>query len=169
MTPYSCMTREELEREYGSVLASYEACKAQGLNLNMARGKPAKKQLDMVSGLLTVLQTPEDCFDDGVDARNYGELAGIPSARRYWADVLGCKADQVFVGGAASLNMMFDVVSRAYTHGLLHSPKPWCREEKVKFLCPAPGYDRHFQIGEFFGAELIPVLVSYTHLTLPTT
>ena len=157
MTPYSCMTREELEREYGSVLASYEACKAQGLNLNMARGKPAKKQLDLVSGLLTVLQTPEDCFDDGVDARNYGELAGIPSARRYWADVLGCKADQVFVGGAASLNMMFDVVSRAYTHGLLHSPKPWCREEKVKFLCPAPGYDRHFQIGEFFGAELIPV------------
>ena len=102
MTPYSCMTREELEREYGSVLASYEACKAQGLNLNMARGKPAKKQLDLVSGLLTVLQTPEDCFDDGVDARNYGELAGIPSARRYWADVLGCKADQVFVGGAAS-------------------------------------------------------------------
>ena len=71
--------------------------------------------------------------------------------------MLGCKADQVFVGGAASLNMMFDVVSRAYTHGLLHSPKPWCREEKVKFLCPAPGYDRHFQIGEFFGAELIPV------------
>ena len=141
MTPYSCMTREELEREYGSVLASYEACKAQGLNLNMARGKPAKKQLDLVSGLLTVLQTPEDCFDDGVDARNYGELAGIPSARRYWADVLGCKADQVFVGGAASLNMMFDVVSRAYTHGLLHSPKPWCREEKVKFLCPAPGHD----------------------------
>jgi len=157
MTPYSCMTREELEREYGSVLASYEACKAQGLNLNMARGKPATEQLDMVSGLLTVLQTPEDCYDDGVDARNYGELAGIPSARRYWADVLGCKADQVFVGGAASLNMMFDVVSRAYTHGLLHSPKPWCREEKVKFLCPAPGYDRHFQIGEFFGAELIPV------------
>ena len=157
MTPYSCMSREELEREYGSVLASYEACKAQGLKLNMARGKPATEQLDMVSGLLTVLQTPEDCFDDGVDARNYGELAGIPSARRYWADVLGCKADQVFVGGAASLNMMFDVVSRAYTHGLLHSPKPWCREEKVKFLCPAPGYDRHFQIGEFFGAELIPI------------
>ena len=95
MTPYSCMSREELEREYDSVLASYEACKAQGLNLNMARGKPATEQLDMVSGLLTVLQTPEDCYDDGVDARNYGELAGIPSARRYWADVLGCKADQV--------------------------------------------------------------------------
>ena len=91
MTPYSCMTREELEREYGSVLASYEACKAQGLKLNMARGKPATEQLDMVSGLLTVLQTPEDCYDDGVDARNYGELAGIPSARAYWADVLGCK------------------------------------------------------------------------------
>ena len=157
MTPYSCMTREELEREYGSVLASYEACKAQGLNLNMARGKPAKKQLDLVSGLLTVLQTPEDCFDDGVDARNYGELAGIPSARRYWADVLGCKADQVFVGGAASLNMMFDVVSRAYTHGLLHSEKPWAKLDTVKWICPVPGYDRHFKVTGGFGVEMINV------------
>ena len=157
MTPYSCMSREELEREYGSVLASYDACKAQGLNLNMARGKPATEQLDMVSGLLTVLQTPGDCYDDGVDARNYGELAGIPSARRYWADVLGCKADQVFVGGAASLNMMFDVVSRAYTHGLLHSEKPWCKLDKVKWICPAPGYDRHFKVTQSFGVEMITV------------
>ena len=157
MTPYSCMTREALEAEYRSVLAQYEQVKAQGLKLNMARGKPAKKQLDLVSGLLTMLQTPEDCFDGTIDARNYGELSGLPCARAYWADVLGCKPSEVFVGGAASLNMMFDVVSRAYTHGLLHSPRPWCREETVKFLCPVPGYDRHFQIGEFFGAELIPV------------
>ena len=162
MTPYSCMSTAELAQEYATVLDEYDQLKAQGLKLNMARGKPAKKQLDLVSGILTVLQTPEDCIDDGIDSRNYGELAGLPCARAYWADVLDCKPEQVFVGGAASLNMMFDVVSRAYTHGLPDSPKPWCREEKVKFLCPCPGYDRHFQIGEFFGAELIPVPMTPT-------
>ena len=155
MTPYSCMTREELEKEYTKVLSDYEACKAKGLKLDMSRGKPSTKQLDLVSDLLTVMQTPEDCFDGTIDSRNYGELAGLPSARAYWAEILGCKAQQIFVGGAASLNMMCDIVSRAYTHGLLGSPQPWCKEEKVKFLCPAPGYDRHFQIGQFYGAELI--------------
>ena len=155
MTAYSCMNRSELELEYTKVLAKYEACQAKKLNLNMARGKPAKKQLDLVSDILTVMQTPEDCFDGSIDSRNYGELAGLPSARAYWADILDCKPSNIFVGGAASLNMMCDIVSRAYTHGLLDSPKPWCREDKVKFLCPAPGYDRHFQIGEFYGAELI--------------
>ena len=162
MTPYSCMTNEELEREYARVLAAFENCKAQGLNLNMARGKPAKKQLDLVSDILTVLNSAEDCFDGDIDSRNYGELAGLPSARAYWADVLDCKPSQIFVGGAASLNMMCDIVSRAYTHGLLHSPRPWCKEEKVKFLCPAPGYDRHFQIGEFYGAELIYIPMTPT-------
>ncbi len=162
MTPYSCMTKEALEAEYKNVLAQFDACKAKGLKLNMARGKPSRKQLDMVSDLLTVLAKPEDCFDGDIDARNYGELAGLPCAREYWADVLGCRPSQVFVGGAASLNMMFDVVSRAYTHGLLHSPRPWCKEEKVKFLCPAPGYDRHFAIGEFFGAELITIPMTPT-------
>ena len=157
MTAYSCMNRSELELEYTKVLAKYESCKAKKLNLNMARGKPAKKQLDLVSDILTVMQTPEDCFDGTIDSRNYGELAGLPSARAYWADILDCKASQIFVGGAASLNMMCDIVSRAYTHGLLDSPRPWCKEEKVKFLCPAPGYDRHFQIGEFYGAELITI------------
>lgn len=157
MVPYSCMNESELQVEYHKILQAYDACKAQNLKLNMARGKPSRAQLDMVSDILTVLSKPEDCFDDDIDSRNYGELAGLPCARRYWADVLGCKAEQVFVGGAASLNMMFDVVSRAFTHGLLHSPRPWSKEEKVKFLCPAPGYDRHFGIGEFFGAELITV------------
>ena len=162
MTPYSCMTTEELEREYQQVLTAYEGCKAQGLNLNMARGKPAKKQLDLVSDILTVLSTADECFDGDIDSRNYGELAGLPCARAYWADVLDCKPGQIFVGGAASLNMMCDIVSRAYTHGLLHSPRPWCKEEKVKFLCPAPGYDRHFQIGEFYGAELIYIPMTPT-------
>ncbi len=162
MIPYSCMTKAQLEAEYQKALADFTDCKAQGLNLNMARGKPAKKQLDLVSDMLTTLQTPEDCFDGTIDSRNYGELAGLPSARAYWADFLGCKPSEIFVGGAASLNMMCDVVSRAYTHGLLHSDRPWCREEKVKFLCPAPGYDRHFQIGEFYGAELIYIPMTPT-------
>lgn len=157
MTPYSCKTAAELSHEYEQCLSHFEACKAKGLKLNMARGKPSRKQLDLVSDILTVLKTGDDCFDDGLDARNYGELAGLPCAREYWADVLGCKAEQIFVGGAASLNMMFDVLSRAYTHGLLHSERPWCREKKVKFLCPSPGYDRHFSITQFFGAELITV------------
>ncbi len=157
MIPYSCMTKEELQTEYAQVTNAYAACKSQGLKLNMARGKPAKAQLDLVSDILNVLQAPEDCFDGDIDSRNYGELAGLPSARAYWADVLGCQAEEIFVGGAASLNMMCDIVSRAYTHGLLHSERPWCKEEKIKFLCPAPGYDRHFQIGQFYGAELIPI------------
>ncbi len=162
MTLYSCMNTAQLEEAYQAELKKYEACKAQKLNLNMARGKPAKAQLDLVSDILNVLQTPEDCFDGDIDSRNYGELAGLPAARAYWADVLDCKAENIFVGGAASLNMMCDIVSRAYTHGLLHSPKPWCREEKVKFLCPSPGYDRHFQIGEFYGAELIYIPMTPT-------
>ena len=162
VTAYSCMTTTELEREYQTVLQKYESCKAKGLNLNMARGKPAKAQLDAVSDILTAMTTIEECFDGSIDSRNYGELAGLPSARAYWADVLGCKPSEIFVGGAASLNMMCDIISRAYTHGLLHSPQPWCREEKVKFLCPSPGYDRHFQIGEFYGAELITIPMTPT-------
>lgn len=157
MTPYSCKTAQELQNAYEVAFEDFQACKARGLNLNMARGKPSKQQLDMVSDILTVLQRPEDCFDEGLDARNYGELAGLPCARKYWAEILGCRPEQTFVGGAASLNMMFDVISRAYTHGLLHSVRPWCKEEKVKFLCPSPGYDRHFHISEFFGTELITV------------
>ncbi len=162
MKSYSCRTIPQLEEEYRRVLKQFDACKAKNLSLNMARGKPSAQQLDLVSDILTVLSRPEDCFDDGLDARNYGELAGLPCARRYWADVLDCREEQIFVGGAASLNMMFDVISRAYTHGLLHSEQPWCREQKVKFLCPSPGYDRHFAIAQFFGAELITIPMTAT-------
>ena len=162
MTPYSCMSVEALEKEYTTVLAQYEAVKAKGLKLDMSRGKPSTQQLDLVSDMLGVLQNPADCFDGTIDSRNYGELVGLPSARAYWADVLDCKPEQIFVGGAASLNMMCDIVSRAFTHGLLGSPRPWCKEEKIKFICPAPGYDRHFQIGEFYGAELLYVPMTPT-------
>lgn len=157
MLSYASMTRESLENEYEKELARYKVCKAQNLSLNIARGKPSKQQLDIVSGILTEVTTVQDCFVDGVDVRNYGELAGIRCAREYWADVLGCRMEQTFVGSVSSLNLMFDIISRAYTHGLKNSPKPWCKEETVKFLCPSPGYDRHFRITEFFGAELITV------------
>jgi len=162
MTTYDQASRQALEQAYQAEKAKYEACKAMGLKLNMARGKPAKAQLDVCADILTTIQTPDDCFDGTIDARNYGELAGLPCARAYWADVLGCKPEQTFVGGSASLNLMFDVIAKAYSHGLLHSSRPWCKEEKVKFLCPAPGYDRHFRITECFGAELITVPMTAT-------
>lgn len=157
MASYLNLDRQELLKELDLQKSVFEACKANGLKLDMSRGKPSKLQLDVAEEILTAVQTPEDCMDDGIDARNYGQLAGLPCARAYWADVLGCKPEQTIVGGNASLNLMFDVIARAYSHGLLHSPKPWCREETVKFLCPSPGYDRHFRITEFFGAQLITV------------
>ena len=154
---YCTMTKQDLEKTYAMLQKDFAACKAKNLKLDMSRGKPAKNQIDLVSDILTVLSRPEDCIVDGVDTRNYGELAGIRCAREYWADILDCKPSQVFLGGTASLNLMFDVISRAYSHGLLHSERPWCKEETVKFLCPSPGYDRHFRITEFFGAELVTV------------
>ncbi len=157
MTHYSCMNEKQLKEEYTAVLSLYEGCKSKSLKLNISRGKPAAAQLDAVSDILSVLSSGDDCIIDGVDARNYGELAGLPCAREYWAEILGCKPEQTFIGGTASLNLMFDVISRAYTHGLKNSIRPWCKEETVKFLCPSPGYDRHFRITEFFGAELISV------------
>lgn len=157
VTPYNCMTPSELAQAYEAEKAAYEACKQRGLNLNIARGKPSRAQLDLVSDILQVLVDPEDCICDGVDSRNYGELSGLPCAKAYWADVLGCKAEEVFVGGSSSLTLMYDLISKAYTHGLLHSPRPWSQESCVKFLCPSPGYDRHFKVTESFGAELITV------------
>ena len=157
MTAYSKMTAEERKAEYAKVSREYEDLKARGLKLNMARGKPGKAQLDLVSDIFQLMQRPEDYVSDGVDVRNYGELSGLPAARRLFAEILGCKPEQVFVGGNASLQLMYDTVSKAYTHGLLHSERPWCKEPVVKFLCPSPGYDRHFKVTESFGFELITI------------
>ena len=151
------MDTHTLRNMRASLLGEYEEAKAKNLKLNISRGKPSAAQLNLISDILTVLKDPEDCFDGNIDARNYGDLSGLPCAKAYWADILGCKAEQVFVGGSSSLTLMYDLISKAYTHGLLRSPRPWCQEEKVKFLCPAPGYDRHFRITESFGAELITV------------
>ena len=162
MATYTTLNHDELMLEYQKVNEHFKACKEQNLKLNMARGKPAKAQLDLATDLLNIVTTKEDCVVDGVDARNYGELSGLKCAKEYWADILDCKSENIFIGGTASLNIMFDVISRAFTHGLLHSPRPWCREETIKFLCPSPGYDRHFAIAEFFGAELITVPMTST-------
>ena len=157
MASYSCKSREELRVECKKLLARYDDLCRQNLKLDMSRGKPSKLQLDLVSDMLSILTQPDDCIVDGYDTRNYGDLAGLPCAREYWADVLGCKPSQTFVGGNASLSLMHDLIARAYTHGLKDSQRPWCKEDRVKFLCPAPGYDRHFRITERFGFELITV------------
>ena len=154
---YSCRSREELLLEQKRLLVRYEHLSDEGLKLDMSRGKPSKLQLDLVSDMLTVLTDPAECIIEGNDCRNYGDLAGLKCCREYWADVLGCKPTEIFVGGNASLSLMHDLITRAYTHGLLDSPRPWCKEETVKFLCPSPGYDRHFRITESFGFELIAV------------
>ena len=157
MATYSCRSREELRMEFECMIAQYDELKHENLKLDMSRGKPSKLQLDLVRDMLTVLTDADECIVDGLDARNYGELAGLRCAREYWADVLGCKPEETFVGGNASLNLMHDVIAHAYTHGLTDSEKPWCREESIKFLCPSPGYDRHFRITGSFGFEMIVV------------
>ena len=154
---YKDMSAAERKVEFDKVSAEFESWKAKGLKLNMARGKPGKAQLDLVSDILTCMTDPDEFVDGGVDMRNYGELTGAPAAKKLFADILGCKAENIFVGGNASLQLMYDTVSKAYTHGMLHSERPWCKEEKIKWLCPAPGYDRHFKVTESFGFELITV------------
>lgn len=157
MKPYAEMTQEERRAEYAAVTAQYEAQKSKGLRLNMARGKPGREQLDLVTDLCGVLVSPEDFISDGIDSRNYGNVDGLPAAKRLFADILGCKPEQCFVGGNASLQLMYDTVAKAYSNGLLHSPTPWSKLETVKWLCPAPGYDRHFKVSRSFGMELITV------------
>ena len=157
MKLYQEMTREELLVEREGVQKLFDEAKAKNLKLNMARGKPGAEQLDLVSDLLTVLNDPAQCICGGTDMRNYGELSGIPAAKELYAELLGCKPSEIFVGGNASLSLMYGVISKAYTHGLLTSTQPWCRNKVNKFLCPAPGYDRHFRITESFGFELITI------------
>ncbi len=156
------MTQQQLRQEYAALQAEYETWKAMGLKLNMSRGKPSAMQLDLISDMLTILAKGEQCIVDGTDARNYGDLQGLRCAREFWADILGCQWQQTFVGGPSSLTLMYDVISKAYTHGLLNSEQPWCREECIKFLCPSPGYDRHFRVTESFGAQLITIPMTPT-------
>ena len=159
---YKDRSAAELQEEYRAVKAQFDALKSRELKLNMSRGKPSKAQLDMVSDIMDVFKTPEDYISDGIDVRNYGELSGLPAAKRLFAEILGCKPEECFIGGNASLTLMYDLVSKGYTHGLARSEKPWCRLDTVKWLCPAPGYDRHFKLTESFGFELITIPMTST-------
>ena len=157
MKAYKDMSAQELAQEYKSVAAKFEELKGMALKLNMARGKPGKEQLDLVSDMLDVLPANADFMSDGIETRNYGELSGIPAAKALFADILGCKSEEVFVGGNASLQLMYDTISKAYTHGMPKSEKPWAKLDEVKWLCPAPGYDRHFKVSESFGMTMITI------------
>ena len=154
---YKNMSHEQLAAEYDAVSKKFASLKEKNLKLDMSRGKPGKEQLDLVSDMLTVLSKPEDCVADGLDVRNYGELTGLPCAKKLFAEILGCRPEECFIGGNASLTLMYDTIAKAYTHGLLHSEKPWSKLDTVKFLCPSPGYDRHFKVTQSFGAELITI------------
>ncbi|MBQ3102712.1 MAG: aminotransferase class I/II-fold pyridoxal phosphate-dependent enzyme [Oscillospiraceae bacterium] len=157
MKAYTEMSAQELAQEYKSVQAKFEELKGMALKLNMARGKPGKEQLDLVSDILSILPADADFMSDGIETRNYGELSGIPAAKKLFAEILGCKSEEVFVGGNASLQLMYDTISKAYTHGMPKSEKPWAKLDEVKWICPAPGYDRHFKVSESFGMTMITV------------
>ena len=162
MTAYKDMTLDQRRAEYAALQTAFADLKAQGLKLDMTRGKPCKDQLDMVSDIFDMLKEPEDYIVDGIDIRNYGALSGLPEAKRLFANLLDCKPKQVFVGGNASLQLMYGVIDCAFIHGRLNSPRPWCKEPVVKWLCPAPGYDRHFKLTESFGFELITIPMTET-------
>ena len=154
------MSKEELLALKESLNKEYAEAKSKGLALDMSRGKPSAKQLDVSLGLLDTINSSSDLKAlDGTDCRNYGVLDGIPEAKKLMADMMGTTPDHVIVYGNASLNIMYDQISRAYTHGILGNT-PWCKLDKVKFLCPVPGYDRHFAITERFGIEMINIPMS---------
>ena len=157
MNAYKDLSKEELLTLQKQLNKEYEEAKAKGLKLDMSRGKPAASQLDMEMDFMNVLNA-DSIFktEAGVDCRNYGIMDGIPEARKLIGDVLGVSADNVIVFGNASLNIMYDTVARSEIFGVM-GETPWCKLDKVKFLCPVPGYDRHFAITEQFGIEMINV------------
>ncbi len=159
MKPYSQLTLTERQEAYAALQQRYDHYKGLGLKLNMARGKPGVDQLRLSAPMLHILDV-DDCIVDGIDARNYGELAGLPCAKKLFAELLGTKEEEILVGGNASLTLMYDLIAKATTHGLKNSPRPWSQEPVVKFLCPSPGYDRHFKITESFGMELITIAMT---------
>lgn len=157
MKSYQEMTKEELQSEQASLEAEYVKIKELGLSLDMSRGKPGSEQLDLSMPMLDVLNSKSILkSEDGTDLRNYGTLDGIPEAKRLMAGMLGCKPENVMIYGNSSLNIMYDQIARAMFDGICGNT-PWSKQGKVKFLCPVPGYDRHFAITEHFGIEMINI------------
>ncbi len=157
MKAYTEMSRTELEASHSRLISEYEALKAKGLKLDMSRGKPGLDQLDLSMDMMSVLDSSSSLkSEEGIDCRNYGELTGIGEAKRLLAEMMEVEPDEIIIYGNSSLNVMFDTVARSYIHGVMGNT-PWCRLDKVKFLCPVPGYDRHFAITEAFGIEMINI------------
>ena len=154
---YSQMSKEQLQAEKTALEKQYADYKAKGLKLDMSRGKPAPEQLNLSLDMLLHCLDGDYKSSNGIDCRNYGVLDGIPEAKALFQEMLGVSADEVIVGGNSSLQMMYDTIIRAMQLGVLGSEKPWCKYEHVKFLCPAPGYDRHFAICQALGIEMINV------------
>ncbi|MCR4757609.1 MAG: aminotransferase [Butyrivibrio sp.] len=156
------MNKEELSKELVKLKAEYKKYQEMELSLNMARGKPCREQLDLSMGMMDTLSSDADLScEDGTDCRNYGVLDGIREAKVLIGAMMENKPENIIIYGNSSLNVMYDTVSRAYTHGVMGNT-PWCKLDKVKFLCPVPGYDRHFAITEYFGIEMIPVQMTPT-------
>ena len=157
MKAYRQLDREKLLELKKELTQQFDEVKAKGLSLDMSRGKPGKDQLDLSMPMLDLVNAGSDMkCENGMDCRNYGVLDGIPEAKRLLSSMIDTDSEHVIVFGNSSLNIMFDTVSRCMLKGVLGST-PWCKLDKVKFLCPSPGYDRHFKVTEFFGIEMITV------------
>ena len=157
MKSYLEMSKEELEQLRAELKAAYQKYQDMELSLNMSRGKPCKEQLDLSMELMDILNSDSDLTcEDGTDCRNYGVLDGLPEAKELIGAMMENKPDNIIIYGNSSLNVMYDCISRSYTHGVMGNT-PWCKLDKIKWLCPVPGYDRHFGITEYFGIEMINI------------
>jgi aspartate/methionine/tyrosine aminotransferase len=157
MPEFASMSREQLLSLQASLQHQYEGFKSKNLKLDMSRGKPGADQLDLSLEVLDCINSSESCKSEGgADCRNYGLLDGIPEAKKLFADMLEVSPSEIIIGGNSSLNMMYDTIARAMTHGILGGT-PWAKLDRVKFLCPSPGYDRHFALCAHFGFELVTV------------